>query len=69
MDKTNLANYYSALLMYKKLLVDGDISQQEYDKIEYHFANKHCIKIDSIIRTNNLINSSFRANYIVVNGI
>lgn len=64
MNKTNICKYYSSLLLYKKLLFDGDISQQEYDKIETNLAKKYCIKIDSIIRSNELINSSFRAIYV-----
>ena len=60
----NIERYYSSLLMYKKLLVDGEISQDEYDKIESKLAKKYCIKTDSIIRSNDLINSSFRAMYI-----
>ena len=60
MNKDNICKYYSSLLLYKKLLFDGEISEQEFDKIENRLAKKYCIKIDSIIRSNELINSSFR---------
>lgn len=64
MNNTNICNYYSSLLMYKKLLSEGEITKQEYEKMEAHLAKKYCIKIGSIIRANELINSSFRAMYI-----
>ncbi len=64
MNKDNICKYYSSLLLYKKLLFDGEISEQEFDKIENRLAKKYCIKIDSIIRSNELINSSFRAIYV-----
>lgn len=63
MNEHNICNYYSSLLFYKQLLSNGDISQEEYDKIETFFAKKYCIKIDSVIRSNELINTSFRVIY------
>lgn len=63
MNKNDICNYYSSLLLYKKLLSNGSISKEEYNAIESYLAKKYCIKIDSIIRSNELINTSFRVIY------
>lgn len=45
MNKANICKYYSSLLLYKKLLFDGVISQQEYDKIETYLAKNIVSKL------------------------
>ena len=64
MNKDNICKYYSSLLLYKKLLFDGEISEQEFDKIENRLAKKYCIKKVSLYRANDLINTPFRVMYI-----
>ncbi len=63
MNKDNLCKYYSSMLMYKKLLFNDEITNDEYNKIESFLADKYCIKINHIIRSNDLISSSFRVIY------
>lgn len=47
--------YIAALAMLNTLLSKGIISEQEYSKLERHFARKYCIKKGSIYRKNDLI--------------
>lgn len=58
----SIERYSVAMLFAKKMLESSIISNEDYDKIEDKIAQKYCIKIDSIYRTNDLINSSFSGN-------
>lgn len=40
MNRENLERYYHSLLPFKKLLSEGEISKEEFDKIEGFLAKK-----------------------------
>ena len=65
MDRTNIENYQSSLSIVVSMYKNGLISDKDYLKAESHLAKKYCIKKGSIYRSNNLINSDFRAIYIM----
>lgn len=61
----NIEKYYSSLAPIIAMKNIGIIKNLDYKKSEEFLAKKYCIKKSSIYRANNLINSSFRAIYIV----
>lgn len=58
----SIERYSVAMLFAKKMLESSIISNEDYDKIEDKIAKKYCIKIDSIYRLNDLINSPLSGN-------
>lgn len=58
----SIERYSVAMLFAKKMLESSIISNEDYDKIEDKIAQKYCIKIDSIYRLNDLINSTLSGN-------
>lgn len=58
----SIERYSVAILFAKKMLDSSIISSEDLNKIEDKIAQKYCIKIDSIYRTNDLINNSFSGN-------
>lgn len=54
--------FTSALLQAKILMKLGIIDSNDYIKMEDKIALKYCIKIDSLYRTNDLINRTSRGN-------
>lgn len=65
MNRENLERYYHSLLPFKKMLNEGEISKDEYDKIEGFLAKKNCIKNSNLYRANDLINNAFRVMYVI----
>ena len=61
---SKLNRYLLSIENLKAMYKDGLIDAKDYQKAESFLAKKYCIKIDSIIRSNELINSSFRAIYV-----
>ena len=61
MDRYDVESYYSSLAVIKSMLKINLIDIDEYKKSEALIAKRHCIKDDSIYRTNYLINPGFRA--------
>lgn len=61
MDRSAIESYYSSLAVIKSMLKINLIVIEEYKKSEDLIAKRHCIKDDSIYRTNYLINPGFRA--------
>ena len=57
----NEINYLNAITQAKQMLFKGIISWEEYLKIEDRMAKKYNLGKTSLYRTNDLINSSFRA--------
>ncbi len=60
--RSNLEKFNASLLIAKKLLSNGDISTEDYNKIEEKLASKYCIKITSLYRHDSLIKGSQRGN-------
>lgn len=58
----SIERYSVAMLFAKKMLESSIISNEDYNKIEDKIAQKYCIKIDSIYRLNDLINSTLSGN-------
>lgn len=58
----SIERYSVAMLFAKKMLDSSIISGKDYEKIEDKIAQKYCIKIDSIYRVNDLINSTLSGN-------
>lgn len=58
----SIERYSVAMLFAKKMLESSIISNKDYQKIEDKIAQKYCIKIDSIYRVNDLINSPLSGN-------
>lgn len=52
---SNQEKYMAAVAMLNTMKAHGIISEQEYSKMEKHFAKKYCIKKGSIYRKNDLI--------------
>ena len=52
---SNQERYMAALAMLNTMIAQQIISEQEYSKMERHFAKKYCIKKGSIYRKNDLI--------------
>ncbi len=52
---SNQERYLAAMAMLTTMVAKGIISEQEYAKMERHFAKKYCIKKGSIYRKNDLI--------------
>lgn len=65
MNRTNIESYYNSLSIIKSMKVKGLINDTEFAVAEKVLAKKYCIKKGSIYRSNNLINSDFRAIYIM----
>lgn len=65
MNRTNIECYYNSLSIIKTMKQRGLINDTEFATAEKILAKKHCIKKGSIYRSNNLINSDFRAIYIM----
>ena len=65
MDRTNIENYQSSLSIVISMYKKGLISDKDYLKAESHLAKKYCIKKGSIYRSNDLINKTFRAIYMM----
>lgn len=65
MNRVNIEQYHNSLgtiiQMHKKAL----INDKDFKKAESYLVKKYCIKIDSLYRSNYLINNPFRAIYIV----
>ena len=57
----NEINYLNAIMQAKNMLSKGIITWDEYLKIEDKMAKKYNLGKTSLYRTNDLINSSFRA--------
>lgn len=51
----------------KNLFDDGDLTNEEYLKIESDLAKKYCIKDKSIFRLNNLNYVQVRVNIVMEN--
>ncbi len=52
---SNEEKYMAALAMLNTMISQEIITEQEYVKMERHFAKKYCIKKGSIYRKNDLI--------------
>jgi len=64
---SNIECYLFAVRLLETMRKNGIISDSEFSAAEAHFAEKNCIKKDSIYRQNDLINFPFRAIYSVPN--
>ncbi len=63
--RINVENYIACLVQIKQMLKLGIINKNDFNKMETIIADKYCIKISSIYRLNDLIDSSFRGNIVV----
>lgn len=52
---SNQGRYLAAVAMLNTMVAKGIISEQEFSKLERHFAKKYRIKKGSIYRKNDLI--------------
>mgnify|MGYP000896488445 CR=1 FL=1 len=62
--RINVENYYASLMQLKRMLALNIISNDDFIRCDGIIADKYCIKISSIYRSNNLIHSSFRGNIV-----
>lgn len=62
---TNLERYLLSMNLLHTLHKQGIISAADFTHAEQLFADKNCIKKGSIYRKNDLINSRFRAIYML----
>lgn len=60
----NRSCYLNALILLRSMKMQGIINEKEYNQSEEMLAKKYCIKIVSLYRPMDLINSPFRAMYI-----
>lgn len=58
----SIERYSVAMFFAKKMLESSIISNEDFNIIEDKIAQKYCIKIDSIYRLNDLINSPLSGN-------
>ena len=65
MNRDNICQYMNSLAVIKSMHKFGIINDKDFKKAEKILAKKHCIKIGSIYRSNELINNQFRGIYIV----
>lgn len=54
-EMSNQERYMAAIAMLNTMIAQEIITEQEFVKLERHFAKKYCIKKGSIYRKNDLI--------------
>lgn len=54
-NMTPLERYMASIKVLEKMVKEGLINEKEYMKAESFLAKKHCIKPDSIYRSNHLL--------------
>lgn len=67
MNRENIEAYNNSLMVVKSMRKIGIINDLDFVKAEGFLAKKYCIKKGNIYRSNNLINSDFRAIYMMQN--
>lgn len=67
--RINVENYYANLIQLKRMLTLNIISIDDFVRCERIIADKHCIKVSSIYRSNDLIDSSLNGNIITKKGV
>jgi hypothetical protein len=67
--RINVENYYASLIQLKRMLTLNIISIDDFVRCERIIADKHCIKVSSIYRSNDLIDSSLNGNIITKKGV
>ena len=60
--RKSIEKYLAVMHIFKLYLTDGTITEEEFWKMEEHYAQKYCIKISNIYRLNKLLFDPFRAN-------
>lgn len=67
MNRELFESYLTSLLVFKKMMIKGILTRDEYIKTENLLAKKYCINKGNLYRQNDLILSDFRAIYVLDN--
>lgn len=65
MNRVNIEQYHNSLATIIQMHQNELINDKDFKKAENYLLKKYCIKIDSLYRTNYLINNPFRVIYIM----
>ena len=67
MNRELFESYLTSLLVFKKMMIKGILTRDEYIKTENLLAKKYCVNKGNLYRQNDLILSDFRAIYVLDN--